>query len=122
MNEFEGQSYLTGVLSPSWQKYTLNCKNISKLSSNINPDIITGSFRITTKFKDPKLWYDCGMGSELPEIIGHYLRLNLSFIKPNDDFDGTIGRVNETHSSGPLKMIANDQVDYVTNDMFMNDI
>ena len=68
------------------------------------------------------MWYNCAKSRELPEIIGHYLRLNLSFIKPNDDFDGTIGWINGTDSSGPLKMIANNQVDYVTNDMFMNDI
>ena len=122
MNEFEDQSYLIGVQSPPWQKYTLNCKNISQLSSNINPDIINGSFRITTKFKNPKLWYDCGIGTELPEIICHYLRLNLSFMKPNDDFDGTIGWINGTNLTGPLKMISNNQVDYVINDMFMNDI
>ena len=122
MNEFEDQSYLIGVQSPPWQKYTLNCKNISQLSSNVNPDIINGSFKITKKFKNPQSWYDCGMNIELPEIIGHYLRLNLSFIKPNDDFDGTIGWINGTNLTGPLKMIANNQVDYVINDMFMNDI
>ena len=62
------------------------------------------------------------MNNELPEIIGHYLRLNLSFVEPNHDFDGTIGWINQTDSAGPLKMIANNQVDYVTNDMFTNDI
>ena len=122
MSEFEGQSYLAGVLSPPWQKNILNCKTLNQLNSNLNPDIINGSFRITAKYKYPKSWYDCAMNIELPEIIGNYLRLNLSFIKPNHDFDGTIGWINQTDSSGPLKMIANNQVDYVINDMLMNDI
>ena len=121
-DDLDDQSYLTGILSPSWQKYIFNCKIINQLKSDLTPDIIDGSFRITTKFRNPKSWYDCGMNTELPEIIGHYLRLNLSFIKPNHDFDGTIGWTNGTDSSGPLKMIANNQVDYVINDMFMNDI
>ena len=119
---FEGQSYLTGFLSSPSQKSTLNCKKLSEFNSNLAPDIINGSLRITTKFKYPKSWYDCGMNSELSEIIGHYLRLNLTFVKPNHDFDGTIGWINETDSAGPLKMITNDQLDYLTNDMFMNEI
>ena len=121
-NVFEGQSYLTSFLASPSQMNTLNCKKISEINSNLAPDIVTGLLRITTKFKNPKLWYDCGMGSELPQIISHYLRLNLTFIKPNDDFDGTIGWINGTNLTGPLKMISNNQVDYVINDMFMNDI
>ena len=62
------------------------------------------------------------MSSELLQIISHYLRLNLTFIKPNHDFDGTIGWINQTYLAGPLEIIANNQVDNVTNDMFMNDI
>ena len=62
------------------------------------------------------------MNAEFPEIIGHYLGLNLLFVQPNHDFDGTIGWINGTDSSGPLKMIANNQEDYVINDIFMNDI
>ena len=121
-NGFEGQSYLTGVLEPIWQKYILNCKKISDLKSDLTSDIINGSLRITKIFKNPKSWYDCGVSSELHQIIGHYLRLNLSFIKPNSDFDGTIGWFNETDSAGLLKMITNNQVDYLINNMFMNDI
>ena len=118
-----------GALSPLWLKSILHCSFFSQLNSNLNFDVISGSFRITAKYKNPKSAgiihrskYDCGINIELPEIISHYLGLNLSFIKPNDDFDGTIGWINGTDSSGPLKMIANDQVDYVINDIFMNEI
>ena len=54
-------------------------------------------------------------------MISHYLHLNLTFIIPNHDFDGTMDYVNETHAFGPLKMIANNQVDYVTNDIFLSE-
>ena len=125
MSDFDGfddQSYLIGVLSPSWQKYILNCEKFSQLKSNLTPNIINGSLRIIPRFKNPKSWYDCGINIELPQIVGHYLRLNLSFVKPNDDFDGSFGWINDTHSMGPMKMIANNQADYVINDMFMNEI
>ena len=129
MSIFKGQPHLTGALTYLWQKNILNCKSFNKLNSNLNSDIISGSFRITAKFKNPKSnesihksMFDCGINVELPEIISRYLGLNLSFIKPNDDFDGTIGWINGTDSGGPLKMVSNDQVDYVINNIFMNDI
>ena len=51
----------------------------------------------------------------LPEIISRYAQLNLSFVKPEHDFDGTMGQVNGTLSYGPMRMIANNQVNYVSN-------
>ena len=56
-----------------------------------------------------------------PEIISCYLRLNLTFVTPNHGFDGTMGYVNRTHASSPLKMSANNQIDYVINDIYLSD-
>ena len=56
-----------------------------------------------------------------PEIISHYLHLNLTFVTPNHDFDGTMGYINGTHEFGPLKMIANNQVDYVSNRFYLSE-
>ena len=121
-NGFEGQSFLTGILASPWTESILNCKKIRKLNANHRPnDMINGSFRITTKFRDPKSWYDCGLEIALPEIIGHYLHLNLSFVRPNNNFDGTMGTVNGTHTTGPMKMILNNQVDYVIDNIFMTE-
>lgn len=64
---------------------------------------------------------DCGLEIALPEIIGHYLHLNLSFVTPNNHFDGTMDTVNGAHTSGPMKMILNNQVDYVINNIFMTE-
>ena len=54
---------------------------------------------------------------ELPDIISHYLNLNLTFVKPTNDFDGTLGWQNETYSSGPLEMINKNEVDFIINDV-----
>ena len=98
------------------------CKHLKELQPNHNPDhVIDGSFKITSFLSNPKSWYNCAENVVIPEIISRYLHLNLSFVTPNHDFDGTMGYINETHAFGPLKMIANNQVDYVTNDIFLNE-
>ena len=95
------------------------CKDLRELEPNHNPnDVIDGSFKITSFLSNPKAWYNCAENVVIPEIISRYLHLNLTFVTPNHDFDGTMGYVNGTHAFGPLKMIANNQVDYVTNGIF----
>ena len=98
------------------------CKDLRELKSNHNRnDKFDGSFKITSFFNISKMWYNCGHNTVIPEIISHYLRLNISFVTPNHNFDGTMGYFNGTHGSGPLKMIANNQVDYVTNDIYLSE-
>ena len=95
------------------------CKDIRELKPNHNPnDKFDGSFKITSFFNNSKTWYNRGLNIILPDIISRYLHLNLTFVTPNRDFDGTMGYVNGTRAFGPLKMIANNQVDYVTNGIF----
>ena len=59
----------------------------------------------------------CGYLFEFPEIIGHHLNLNLSYVEPNQNFNGTLGWQNGTHLSGPIKMLADNQVDYIINEI-----
>ena len=111
--------YLWHYLSATWSDTLLSCKdfrNWNHLKSNHTFD---EPFRVTTLFTNTNKWYDCGYIAELPELISHYLHLNLTFVKPKDDFDGTIGFINETHSVGPLKMIQDNQVDFVVENVFM---
>ena len=82
---------------------------------------LNDSFRFTTFHKNPEEWFSCYKDVALPEVFSHYLHLNLSFVKPNDDFDETWSWYNGTHSSGPLRMLANDQVDYIINDIYINE-
>ena len=96
------------------------CKDLRELEPNHNPgDIIDGSFKITSFLTNPNTWYDCDSNVVMPEIISRYLRLNLTFVTPNHDFDGTMGYINGTYAFGPFKMIANNQIDYVTNDNYL---
>ena len=83
--------------------------------------MIKGTLRLTAIQILPKLWYNCGFDTASNQIIGHYLQLNISFVRPNHQFDGTIGWVNQSHCNGPLKIIINNQVDYVINDIFMTE-
>ena len=98
------------------------CKDLKELEPNHNPDhVIDGSFKITSFLTNLNTWYDCDSNVVIPEIISHYLHLNISFVTPNHDFDGTMGYINGTHTFGPLKMIANNQIDYVTSDIFLSE-
>ena len=100
----------------------LLCKDLRKLEQNYNPNyVIDGSFKITSFLSNPKAWYNCAENVVIPEIISHYLHLNLTFVTPNHDFDGTMGYINGTHEFGPLKMIANNQVDYVSNRFYLSE-
>ena len=101
----------------SWADSFLYCKKYQDLIQNHKPDErLNGSFRITTFYKYPKAWLSCSNNIVLPELISDYLYLNLSFIKPDNDFDKTWGWYNGTHSSGQLRMLVNDHVDYIIDD------
>ena len=111
--------YLWHYLSATWSDALLSCKDFRNWNNLKLNHTFDGSFRVTTLFTNTNKWFDCGYIAELPELISRYLDLDLKFVKPNDDFDGTIGFINETHSIGPLKMIQNNQVDFVAENVLM---
>lgn len=90
------------------------CKDFKDLSSTPkNGTNLIGSLRFTILSKSNDR--GCGYLIDLSEMIGNYL--NLSFVKPNQDFDGSLGWYNGTHSSGPMKMIVGDQVDFILSEI-----
>ena len=109
------------ILSTTSSNLLMLCKDLSELKPNHNPDdVIDSSFKITSFLGKSKPWYACTSNIVFPEIITRYLHLNLTFVTPNHDFDRTMGYSNKTHAFGPLKMIANNQVDYVANDVYLS--
>ena len=105
-----------------WADSLLNCKEYEDLDSkHKSDDKLNGSFRFTTYYNDPKSWFSCDKNIELPELISHYLHLNLTFVKPDDDFDKSWGWYNGTHSRGSLRMLVNNQVDYIIDNIYMNE-
>ena len=119
----ELKSSFTNLLSlTSWAGLLLDCKEYQKLNTYHNADDqLNGSFRVTTFFKNPSSWFSCNKNSALPQLISHYLHLNLTFVKPNNDFDKKWDWYNGIHSSGLMKMLVNDKVDYIINDIYMNE-
>ena len=102
MNDINENISLIDFLSLTSSNRLMLCKDLRELESNHNPnDVIDGSFKITSFLTNPNAWYDCDSNVVLPEIISRYLHLNLSFVTPNHDFDGTMGYVNGTHAFGP---------------------
>ena len=119
MSEQENFGFSTVRLVSPWITNMMYCKYLKEINSNNNQDTnkFDGSFRITHSYPSRRGWTNCGYFMELPEIISHYLNLNLIFVKPTSDFDGTLGFYNDSHSRGPLKMINNNEVDYIINDV-----
>ena len=118
----EGFNFATLRFLRSWVDQLIYCKNHMELDPKYkNGTKLIGSFRVTHSYSNSKSWNYCGYYTELPEIISHYLLLNLSFVKPNDDFNGKLGCYNRTHSTGPIKMIVDNEIDYITNEVLIRD-
>ena len=117
----EGFNFATLRMLRSWVDQLMYCKNHEELDPKYkNGTKLIGSFRVTYTNSNSKSWNYCGYYTELPEIISYYLQLSLSFVKPNNDFNGKLGWYNGTHSSGPTKMIVNDHVMYIGNHDYNN--
>ena len=95
------------------------CRNPKKLSSNLkNSTKFLASLRYTLlKGTDLYKRRECGYMIEFPKIVGHHLNLNLSYVEPNQNFNGSLGWYNGTHLSGPITMLADNQVDYIINEI-----
>ena len=121
MNEIDEDISPIDFLSMTSSNRLMLCKDLKELEANHNyDDVIDSSFKITSFLGKSKPWYACTSNIVFPEIISRYLHLNLTFVTPNHDFDRTMGYSNKTHAFGPLKMIANNQVDYVANDVYLS--
>ena len=89
----------------------IDCKYLRDLNNNHKVgNIVDGQLRFTSN-KGGTESFECGIHVELPKIIGD-LHLNLSFLTR----DQVLKRRNST---SPTKMIANDDVDYLTSDISM---
>ena len=92
MSEEGTFSFSSLRLLGSWVDQLMYCRNQLELNPNHkNTTELIGSFKFTYLYDQELMWTICGFDNELIEIIGHYLRLNLTFIIPNRDFDGTLG-------------------------------
>src|ERR1700722_12720326 len=101
---------IASILTP-WAFKVINFKEYTQLSSNIGIDQpIDGEFRVTTFFNDTETWYSYDFLPEIPEIVGHYLNLNLSFIRPTWDFNFT---TKQHFIDAILKLMHEEQIDYI---------
>lgn len=117
----ENFSYVDLLQLTFWADILMHCKDIRTLTANYNSTELISPFRITTSSKSSKSWFICYSNTDYLENIMHYLHLNISFIEPKDDFNGSVGWYNHTHSSGPLKLMVNNQIDFIINDILMTD-
>ena len=104
MSLFEGKFVLEDLLQiADWSETLLRCKDVRTLNSIYNSTDLNGDLVITLTYLSSKPWYLCFDGIEFIENVVRYLRLNIKFVRSIGSYDGT------------LKMIANNQVDYISN-------
>ena len=116
----ESFSFLELLNLIDWSETLLNCKDVRKLNIKYNSSDLIDQLRVTSIIKSSKPWFQCFDNIDFLQVIIQFLRLNISFVKPNHDFDSTLGWYNQTHSSGPLKMMDNNQVDYIIDSAMTN--
>ena len=115
-------SFLDLLQLVNWADILLNCKDIRKLNLKYNSSDLIGYLRVTSLFQSSKPSFQCFDKIDFLQVIIQFLHLNVSFVEPNHDFDGTLGWYNQTHSSGLLKMMDNNQVDYIVDRVITNEM
>lgn len=104
-----------------WGDTLMRCKNVRKFSAADDSSYLFDRLNVSTLFESSRSWLLCFDDIDYLENIMHYLRLNVSFVEPNHYFDGTLGWYNETDSKGLMKMISNNEVDFIINSISMTD-
>src|SRR5215471_13096195 len=108
-------SILIGLVSTlvPWGFKAINFKEYIHLSSHINENQhIGGQFKVATVYNDKKTWWGYSFKTEIPEIVGHYLNLNLSFVGPTKDFNVTS---KEEFFNAALELMNEEKIDYILN-------
>jgi len=70
-----------------WIFKVTNFRDYQELKSDLEQDEIEGQFRVTTFKREKMAWWNGGYHAEIPEIISHYFKLNLTFVAPTWDFN-----------------------------------
>ena len=74
-------SFATLRFISSWVDKVMYCKSYSDLNPKHKDGIqIQGSFKFTNLYHNEDTWTFCGYYTELPEVVSHYLKLNLMMI------------------------------------------
>ena len=101
-----------------WAVKGINFKFYNELTSNLKAgDHIEGSFRVTTLYNDPSSWWGYDFNPVIPELISHYLRLNLTFIEPTSELNITSQK---DIVNGALELMRHDKIDYIIDETYLS--
>jgi hypothetical protein len=112
-----GMSLAIGIAQNEvpWAIKALSYKLYTNLSSHLNVDQIKGSFKVSTLYHDQSTWFNYDFNGELPEIISHYLGLNLTFVVPTWNFSITS---QQDYINSTLQLVKHHEIDYILNSVF----
>src|SRR6202012_2584297 len=95
----------------------LNWEYFHEFSSHLKTSEINGSFRVSTLFEKSDSWWSLDYVTEIPKIIGHYLKLNMTFITPTWQFNIT----SKTQwVEAALNLMQNQNIDYIIEPIFLS--
>jgi len=101
-----------------WAIKLMNVKDYKKLSSHLrDQDQVEGTFKVSTFCQDKSSWGSFDFYPEIPEIVGHYLRLNLSFVEPLIEPNLTY---NQDWTVSVLQQMKDQRIDYILDPVFLS--
>src|ERR1700735_4669229 len=102
-----------------WAMNMMNFKDYVELTSDLDNSEIQGNLKVTTFLKAKESWWNYDFYPEIPYIVAHYLKLNLTFVEP------TLWDLNITTKQDwmnlALKVMREEQIDYVLDPMFLSE-
>src|SRR5882762_2057836 len=103
-----------------WIFKAINLKFYKKLTSNLNDEEIEGTLKVTTFYEDEQSWWNYDFYPEIPEIIGHYLKLNITFIPPKWNFNIN-NSTTKDFANATMQLMRNGEIDYILDTVFLSE-
>jgi hypothetical protein len=100
-----------------WVLKVANFHDYQELKSDLEQDEIEGQFRVTTFQREKASWWNGGFYAEIPEIISHYLKLNLTFVAPTWNFNFTSKK---EWSEITMSIMNQQNIDYILDPVFLS--
>src|SRR5882757_6263689 len=103
-----------------WIFKEINIKLYKNLTSNLNDEEIEGTLKVTTFYEDEESWWDFDFYIEIPEIIGHYLKLNITFIPPKWNFNFN-NSTTQDFANAVMQLMRKGEIDYILDTVFLSE-
>ena len=101
-----------------WVMKMINFKDYVEMTSDLDNSEIQGNLKVTTFLKPRESWWNYDFYPEIPYIIAHYLKLNLTFVEPF--WNETVVTTNDWIKL-LVKLVREEQIDYIIDPIIISE-